>query len=97
MEYESNPKHAHAWQRGRRGSLCPREVRAKASELLAGSELVGSRRYAVYRTQAYCAAEHRPGVWHGYPVAWQNVPKSVRDLWRKEGRVRRRDMQKSRT
>ena len=40
MEYESNPKHSDPWQRGRRGSLCPKEVRPIAEKLLEGSELV---------------------------------------------------------
>ena len=36
--------------------------------LLDGSELVESRRYAVYDGKAYCAREDRPDVWHGHPV-----------------------------
>ena len=44
MEYESNPKHSESWQRGRRGSLCPKETRRIAKELLDGSELVEAKR-----------------------------------------------------
>ena len=42
MEYESNRKHSEPWQRGRRGSFCPGEVRGLAEELLNGSELMVS-------------------------------------------------------
>ena len=77
MEYESNDKHSAPCQRGRRGSLCPREARDIAAELLDGSELVESRRYAVNDAKAYCAQEHRPGVWHGYPVGWKEVSAST--------------------
>ena len=92
MEYESNPKHSEPWQRGRRGSLCPKEVRPIAEELLADSELVESKRYAVHDGRAYCAQEHRPGVWHGYPVGWKVVPPELRGRWRKQNRVRSRDI-----
>lgn len=92
MNYESNPKHSEPWQRGRRGSLCPKEVRAVAAELLAGSELVGGKRYAVHGGRAYCAQEHRPGAWHGYPVGWKVVPPELRARWRKQSLVRSRDI-----
>ena len=92
MEYDSNKKHSEPWQRGRRGSLCPKEVRGIAAELLDGSDPVGSRRYAVYDGRAYCAQEHRPGLWHGYPVGWKEVPPRLRIQWRKQKRVRSRDI-----
>ena len=96
MEYESNPKHSEPWQRDRRGSLCPEEVRGIAAELLAGSELVEARRYAVFGGKAYCAQEHRLGVWHGYPVGWKEVPPELRGRWRRQGRVGNRDIKQNR-
>ena len=44
MEYQSNQKHSVPCQRGRRGSLCPKEVRGIAAELLSGSEQVEAKR-----------------------------------------------------
>src|SRR5262245_11553222 len=67
LEYESNPKHKEPWQPGRKGSLCPPETRDMAVQLLLESELVGTRRYAVYAAKAYCAMQHADDVWHGYP------------------------------
>ena len=96
MEYESNRKHSEPWQRGRLGSLCPEEVRGIAAELLAGAELVEARRSAVFGGKAYCAQEHRPGVWHGYPVGWKEVPPELRGRWRRQGRVRNRDIKQNR-
>lgn len=95
MEYESNQKHSAPWQRGRRGSLCPKEVRSLAAELLAGSELVEGKRYAEYGGKAYCAQEHLPGVWHGYPIGWKEVPPWLRSQWRRQQRVRSRDIKRN--
>lgn len=52
MEYESNPKHSEPWQAGRRGALCPKEVRPLAAELLSKSELFGGQRFAFYEGQS---------------------------------------------
>ncbi len=92
MRYESNPKHDEPWQRGGRGSLCPRDIGQRIAErLLADSELVGSKRYAVHEGRAYCAQQHGTDVWHGYPIGWSKVPASLRFKWQKEGRVHRKD------
>ena len=66
-----------------------------AAELLVGSELVESRRYAVYDGKAYCAQEHRPGRWHGYPVGWKEVPPQLKDRWRKQRRISSRDIKRN--
>ena len=95
MEYESNRKHSEPWQRGRRGSLCPKEVRGIAAKLLVGSELVETKRYAIYDGKAYCAQEDRPGIWHGYPIGWKEVPPKLRGRWRKQRRVSNRDIKKN--
>lgn len=95
MEYKSNRKHSEPWQRGRRGSLCPREVRGIAAELLDGSELVEARRYAIHDGKAYCAQEDRPGIWHGYPVGWKEVPHQLRLRWRRQRLVSNRDIKKN--
>lgn len=91
MKYEGSPKHKEPWQPGRRGSLCPRELDARAAQrLLVGSVAVGHARYAAWQGQAFCARQHRDGFWHGYPVAWREVPPDVRREW-----VRRRLVTKS--
>ena len=92
LRYESNPKHRDRWQRGSRGSLCPKSVTLDvAKRLLADSTAVDQKRYAVHEGKAYCAQEHRPDVWHGYPVGWIDVPKKLRLEWINERRLRRRD------
>jgi hypothetical protein len=92
LVYEPNDKHKLPWQRGRRGSLCPKSVSLDdAQRLLRTSVAEGSKRYATDGARAYCAQEHRTGLWHGYPVGWEEVPPGVRrELIEKHG-VNRRD------
>ncbi len=91
MEYESNPKHSDPCQPGRKGSICPREVRNLAQQLLDGSVPVGDARYACHEGRAYCAREHVAGRWHGYPIGWREVPAKLRRQWVREGRVSKQD------
>ena len=72
LRYESNPKHSDPWQPGQKGSICDQEVRHHVVELLQTSQLDGDKRYALFDGRPYCAQEHLPGVWHGYPVGWQH-------------------------
>lgn len=96
MHYESNPKHSDPWQPGRRGALCPKSLSLEVAEcLLRNSELAGRKRYAVFEGQAFCAQEHAPGTWHGYPVGWLHVPPAIRKRWLAEGALRKRDMQRN--
>ena len=93
MRYESSLKHKDPWQRGRRGALCPKGIdAASAQQMLAGSELSDDTRYAVREGKAYCARQHAPDAWHGYPVGWIRVPERLRRRWLDEQRVRRRDI-----
>ena len=97
MRYEGNPKHKQPWQRGRRGSLCPRDMsQTTAQALLLASEPAGDRRYAVHEGRAYCAHNHDRGndSWHGYPVGWKEVPESLRRAWLAQGRLRKQDVRK---
>jgi len=90
--YESNPKHSEPWQTGKRGSLCEAEARPLAPALLSGSVLWEGKRYAVHDGRAYCAQEHLPNRWHGYPIGWRDVPAKLRTQWVKEGRVKKRQL-----
>ena len=94
MEYKSNPKHSKPWQRGRKGSLCPRAARALADELLQGSVLHGKKRYATHAGRAYCAQQSIDDLWHGYPVAWKEVPSQIVQLWKRGRIVSRRDVKR---
>ena len=95
MQYVSNPKHSDPWQRGRRGSLCPLEVRPLAQELLDSSVADGTKRYATHEGKAYCAQQTPSDLWHGYPVGWKHVPVRIRQAWRSERRVRRSDINRN--
>ncbi len=94
MEYESNPKHSEPWQPGKRGTLCPEDVRSLAQDLLEQSELVGKKQYAVHERKVYCAQNTRDDIWHGYPVGWQEVPYKLRKKWLTEGRIKRSDLKR---
>jgi hypothetical protein len=96
MQYEGNPKHKEPWQRGRRGSLCPKDIDLKrAQTLLDQSEAFGRKRFAAFEGSAYCAMEHREGRWHGYPVGWSEVPPAVRSLMIEKGKVTRREIKQN--
>jgi hypothetical protein len=92
--YESSPKHRPIPAPGRRGSICP--PFADGPSLLKGSDLVGGKRYATDGMHAYCAQEHRPGRWHGYPVGWVEVPPRLVQEWISSGKVSRRTVRKGR-
>ena len=93
MRYKGNPKHKEPWQRGRKGSLCPKEIAPSlAQHLLDTSQLHDGQRYAVHEGKAYCAKEHSPGEWHGHPVGWKEVPASLWLQWQQEDRLKRSDI-----
>lgn len=98
MEYEPNPKHKFPWQRGRRGSLCPHEIELdQAQALLDASEVddaMPRKRFVVDRATAYCALQHGPDRWHGFPISWREVPARLRRKWLNEGRITDRDMKR---
>jgi hypothetical protein len=94
MEYESNPKYTEPWQIGKKGSICEREVRPHAARLLAESRLCGEKRYAVFEGKAFCAQQHGPDVWHGYPIGWAEVPAKLALEFQKAGLVSKRDRKK---
>ena len=92
MKYESNPKHSEPWQTGRKGSLCPKEIKPLAASLLENSELVGKQRYAFHEGRPYCAREHQENIWHGFPVGWREVPVALRNKWKHAGSITKRDL-----
>lgn len=65
----------------------------KAAELLATStEMSPGERYATSGGVAFSGKEHRPGVWHGYPIGWVEVPPKLIKLWQSEQRVSKRQI-----
>jgi hypothetical protein len=92
--YESNPKHSVPWQTGKRGSLCEPEVRPLAEGLLRTSVISKGKRYAVHEGRAYCAQEHSPNRWHGYPVGWVEVPPKLAREWMRDGNLTNHDRKK---
>jgi len=97
MEYEGNPKHKEPWQRGQRGSLCPKEVTAElAQQLLDDAQVDGEARYAVHEGRAFVARRHDRTAdrWHGYPVAWKEVPTKIWRSWIADGKLRKSHVKK---
>jgi hypothetical protein len=95
MLYEPNPKHKEPWQRGRKGSICPKLRNPDAQALLDGSLSAGDKRYATHDGRAFCAQAHAEGRWHGYPVGWKEVPEAVRRQFLASGQVKRSDIRNS--
>lgn len=79
--YEPNPKHKPLPSPGRRGTICPPGV--VGADLLPGSVLHGSKRFATDGLHAFCAQQHDPerDAWHGYPVSWPDVPPAIVRAW----------------
>ncbi len=94
MEYTPNPKHKEPWQRGRRGSLCPPEITKEvAIELLTASVKSGQGRYSPHLGRPYKALRNaETDSWHGFPVAWVEVPESIWRAWLKQGKVKRSEI-----
>lgn len=96
LVYERNSKHTEPWQRGRRGTLCPKD--ADGPGLLAASDIDPrhpGKRYATDGNRAYCGQEHLPGRWHGYPVQWKEVPRAIWRQWLAENRVNKRSLKEN--
>ncbi len=91
LTYESNPKHRDPWQAGRKGSICEPDVRPEAASLLSSSVTWEGKRYAVFQGRAYCAQEHSPNRWHGYPVGWVEVPAKLARRWIREAKLTNHD------
>ena len=96
LTYEPNPKHKPVPIPGRHGSICPPD--ADGPTLLVESVVVGRKRYATDGVRAYCAQQHDEArnAWHGYPVAWEEVPPTLITQWVGDGRVTRRTVRRGR-
>jgi hypothetical protein len=94
LVYESNPKHSDPWQIGKKGSICDQAVRPLAADLLRTSIIWKGKRYAVHEGRAYCAQEHSPNRWHGYPVGWVEVPPKLARQWMRDGNLTNHDRKK---
>jgi len=68
-------------------------MRSLAQSLLDDSVWVDQKRYAFHEGKAYCAQEHGPDRWHGYPVGWKEVLPTLVQQWTKAGLIKRRDIQ----
>jgi hypothetical protein len=91
--YQPNPKHKEPWQPGRKGSLCPKDLSLlEAARLLKTSLEDGESRWATANGRAFRAKQHAAGKWHGWPVAWGEVPAGLRIQWVREGVVSRKDI-----
>jgi hypothetical protein len=93
LVYRPNPKHREPWQRGRKGSLCEKELTLEDAQRLLDESVPdpsGKKRYAVRNERAYAGAEARPGDWHGWPVGWVEVPPLVRIGFERAGKLSNR-------
>ncbi|MGH3870516.1 MAG: hypothetical protein ACRDSR_03210 [Pseudonocardiaceae bacterium] len=93
LTYEPNPKHKPIPIPGRHGSICPSG--ANGARLLSQSDLVGKKRYATDGKNAYCAQQHAPGKWHGYPVGWEEVPPRLVAQWVAAEKVQRQEIRRA--
>ncbi|MFH1136552.1 MAG: hypothetical protein V1816_10770 [Pseudomonadota bacterium] len=96
MLYEGNDKHKRPFQRGRKGSLCPKEMSVTAQALLEDSILADDgKRYATCDGKGFCAQEHVSGCWHGYPVGWREIPEKLRRNWLAQEKISKNDIRQN--
>ena len=95
--YEPNPKHKDPWQPGRKGSLCPEDLKLPAVVRMFGNSVEwDNARWAVGEGRPFKAHCHDPGrnLWHGFPVGWIEVPAALRQQWLEQEKVRKRDLKR---
>lgn len=88
VKYVPSDKHKHPWQRGRKGSLCPRDLEVDPQVLLDGSAWSPrepNKRWATDGTRAFCAMRTSDDEWHGFPVRFFEVPADICRRWEAEG------------
>jgi hypothetical protein len=88
VRYVPSDKHKHPWQRGRKGSLCPRDLEVDPQVLLNGSAWSPkepNKRWATDGTRAFCAMRTIDDEWHGFPVRFSEVPADICHRWEAEG------------
>lgn len=99
--YEPSPKHCEPITAERPGSKCPDWSVGDASAMLKESYRIGKKRFATRSGVAFVAQLTRSTetmeVWHGYPEAWDRIPPSLKDRWRRDGLVTRRDLRRLRS
>lgn len=92
MIYEPNDKHKPVPTPGRRGSICPPDV--DSAQLLRTSVAAptGGKRFSTDGQRAFCAQSHdrHRDAWHGYPVAFSEVPPTILPDWLAAGLADRR-------
>ncbi len=69
------------------GSICPDDLADLPQSLLDSGAADGKEIYNVSGAYALCAQEHRPGVWHGYPIPWSRLPSAARQKLVESGRL----------
>jgi hypothetical protein len=90
--YAGNPKHKRGRNRGRRGSYCPGDINASQAQKLLDNGVVENdrKRFGTDGQRAFCAYCHDQvkNEWHGYPVAWYEVPPPIRKQWIEDGTIK---------
>ncbi|MBF0164689.1 MAG: hypothetical protein HQM01_09365 [Magnetococcales bacterium] len=98
LRYIPNPKHKEPWQRGKKGSLCPSWSHDKAESMLSASiphpQSNKKARFATSNGMAFAAYPDSQGGWHGFPIGWNEVPDTIRNIWLREKRVSRNEIRK---
>ncbi len=93
--YRAYPKHCEPITAQNPGVKCPSWSASIAQEILDSAEPVGNTLQATCRGVGFVARKTQTSegvVWHGYPEAWDRMDLELKKRWRKEGRIRKRDL-----
>ncbi|MBT9545097.1 MAG: hypothetical protein IV090_06885 [Candidatus Sericytochromatia bacterium] len=94
LTYDSSGYRKHKRPEGW-GSLCPEDLDEDPEVLLNSGVLVGKQRYNVSGKYAFAAQNHHGSNWHGYPIAWKNLPTEAKNELISSGRLDRKTYDKA--
>jgi hypothetical protein len=93
------PSHKHCPPYTAADTRCPEWSREIAQNLLEESIEMGQKRVATRDGLPFVAQRTHPyeDIWHGYPDAWDNIDPDIIELWKKEGKIRPKDLKRRKT
>jgi hypothetical protein len=92
LVYKPSAKHCEPLTAQKPGTKCPRWSVKIAQRLLDLSEPMGDKRVATCEGVAFVAQMTDESKWHGYPEAWDKIDVNIVARWKKQGLVKKKDL-----
>jgi hypothetical protein len=98
--YEPSNKHCEPITAEKPGTKCPAWSVSMAQQLLDSSIAVSPKlRYATHGGLAFVGRITNSGqdIWHGYPEAWDDVPREIKEQWLSRNLITKADIKRHKT